>query len=85
MLVGIDISDDNRKCALLLHYAGEEASDIFETLVDTGNTYPTAKQKFTDYFAPKKNTEFEIYKFRQAKQEQLETIDTFRTRLRQLS
>ena len=85
MLVGIDISDDNRKRALLLHYAGEEASDIFETLVDTGNTYPTAKQKFTDYFAPKKNTEFEIYKFRQAKQEQLETIDTFQTRLRQLS
>ena len=85
MLVGIDISDDNRKRALLLHYAGEEASDIFETLVDTGNTYAIANQKLTDYFAPKKNIEFEIHKFRQAKQEQSETIDTFQTRLRQLS
>ena len=38
MLVGRDITDDNRKRALLLHYAGEEASDILETVVDTGNT-----------------------------------------------
>ena len=85
MLVGMDITDDNSKRALLLHYAGEEVSDIFETLVDTGNTYATAKQKLTDYFAPKKNTEYEVYKFRQAKQDQSETIDTFQTRLGQLS
>ena len=29
MLVGMDITDDNRKRALLFHYAGEEVSDIF--------------------------------------------------------
>ena len=56
MLVGIGITDDNRKRTLLLHYAGEKVSDNFETLVDTENTYATAKQKLTDYFAPKKNT-----------------------------
>ena len=61
----MDITDDNRKRTLLLHYAGEEVADVFETLVETGNTYATAKQKLTDYFAPKKNTEYEIYKFRQ--------------------
>ena len=63
MLVGIGITDDNRKRTLLLHYAGGEVSDNFETLVDTENTYATAKQKLTDYFAPKKNTEYKIYKF----------------------
>lgn len=33
----------------------------------------------------KKNTEYEIYKFRQAKQTSDETIDSFHTRLRQLA
>jgi hypothetical protein len=38
-----------------------------------------------EYFTPQKNTEFEVYKFREAKQEPGETIDTFHTKLRQLS
>ena len=77
--------DKERRRALLLYYAGEEVNEIFETLPNTGNDYDTAVTKLTEYFSPKKNTEFEVYKFRQAKQEAGETIDTYHTRLRQLS
>ena len=85
MLVGMDVKDDKRKRALLLHYAGEEESEIFETFTETGTDYASAKQKLFDYFPPKKNTVYEIYKFRQAKQEESETVDTFHTRLKRLS
>ena len=85
LLVGLDITDKKRKRALLLHYAGEEVNEIFDTLDGTGDDYASALSKLNDYFAPKKSTEFEIYKFRQAKQEMNEKIDTYHTRLRKLS
>ncbi|CAC5359617.1 unnamed protein product [Mytilus coruscus] len=66
-------------------YDREEVNDIFDTLQETGEDYDTALTKLTEYFAPKKNVEYEIYKFRQAKQETDETIDAFHTKLRQLS
>ena len=84
LLVGLDIKYDKRKCALLLHYSGEQVNDIFDTLPNTGNDYATALDKLTNYFAQKNCTEFEIYKFRQATQEANEPIDTFNTRLRKL-
>ena len=65
----MDIKDKKPQRALLLHYAGEDVNNIFETLTETGDDYATAVTKLTDYFAPKKNTEYEIYKFRQAKQQ----------------
>ena len=85
LMLGMDIKDKKRQRALFLHYAGEEVNDIFETLTSTGDDYETAKTKLTEYFAPKKNTEYEIYKFRQSHQENDETLDSFHTRLRQLS
>ncbi|XP_053381714.1 uncharacterized protein LOC128549223 [Mercenaria mercenaria] len=84
LLIGLDITNEKRKRALLLHYAGEEVNDIFDTLSETGDDYKTALLKLTEYFAPKKCTEYEVYKFRQTKQESSETIDTYHTRLRQL-
>ena len=86
LLLAMGVKDDKeRRRALLLHYAGEEVNEIFETLPNTGNDYDTAVTKLTEYFSPKKNTEFEVYKFWQAKQEAGETIDTYHTRLRLLS
>ncbi|XP_071124184.1 uncharacterized protein [Mytilus edulis] len=82
LLVGMNIKDKVRQRALHLHYAGEEVNDIFDTLQETGEDYDTALTKLTEYFAPKKNVEYEIYKFRQAKQE---IMDAFHTKLRQLS
>ena len=43
----LDTKDNKRKRALLLHYSGEQANDIFDTLPDTGNDYATALDKLT--------------------------------------
>jgi hypothetical protein len=48
----------------------------------TGDDYDIAVTRLTECFSPKKNKEFEIYKFRQAKQEHGDGNDTFHTRLR---
>ena len=66
LFVAAAITDKKRQRALLLYYAGEEACEIFETLVDTGDDFTTAKEKLTEYFDPKKNVEYEIYTFLQA-------------------
>ena len=70
---------------LLLHSAGPEVQDIFDTLSDTGNNYENAKAKLTDYFTPHQNIPFNRHVFRQDTQKQGETIAQFVTRLRQLA
>ena len=69
MLIGMDVKDAKRKRALLLHYAGEDVYDMCTTLPDIYETFDAAKQALTQYFAPQKSTEFEVYRFRQANQE----------------
>lgn len=62
LFVAASISDKKRQRALSLYYAGEEVSEIFDTLPDTGDDFETAKTKLNVYFDPKKNVEFEIFK-----------------------
>ena len=94
LMTGMGINDNERKKALLLHYIGEETYDIYDSLpqgapavdpnaADQPTVYEIAKQKMTDYFAPKVNVDYEIHKFRQIVQEENEPIDAFHTRLRQ--
>ena len=64
LFVAAAITDKKTQRTLLLHYAREEVCEIFETLVDTGDDFATAKEKLTEYFDPKKNVEYEIYTFR---------------------
>jgi hypothetical protein len=85
LFIGLDNKDKKRQRALLLHYAGEDVNEIFNTLIDRGEDFATAKLKLKEYFAIKKNTEYEVYRFRQAKQSTEETIDSFHTRLRQFN
>lgn len=42
LLIGLDIKDELRKRALLLHHAGEEVNDIFDTLAETVEDFKTA-------------------------------------------
>ena len=50
MMVAMNVDDnDARQRALLLHYAGEQVYDIFETLTDTGESDDRASASF--YFA----------------------------------
>ena len=85
MFTGLAIDSKKRKKALLLHYAGDDVFDIYETLNLDGNdsNYDETKKGLGDYFNPKKNKEFERYEFRNMKQSKSESIDQFVTRLRQ--
>ena len=90
LLVAMNVKDKPRQRALLLHYAGEATNEIFDTLPDTAagegdDPFEKAVRALTNYFTPKQNREYEIYVFRQAKQESNESISAFHTRLRQLA
>ena len=84
LFVAADIKDKTRQSAFLLYYAEEEVCDIFETLPQSGDDFETAKEKLTEYFDHKKNVEYEIYNFRQAKQNHSELMNAYHSCLRQL-
>ncbi|KAJ3659377.1 hypothetical protein Zmor_011067 [Zophobas morio] len=92
-LIAAGIDNEDRKKAMLLHYAGEEVHDLYlsfpELPVNTAqpNESPslTAKRKLKQYFTPRVNKEFEMFNFRQARQSENETIDQFYAKLLKLS
>lgn len=71
------ITDDEQKTALLLHTAGMDVQDLFETLptlqpstnsTDTTTTqskYELTMKTLDDYFTPKVNVPYERHIFRQ--------------------
>lgn len=86
-LLAVNIADDAQKRALLLYQAGPATQEIFYSLpVAQGEAtdYKTALEKLNAYFAPRKNVDFEIFQFRQAKQKIGETTNQDAIRLRQL-
>jgi len=64
---------------------GKATQEILETLSDTGKDYKTVKEKLDEYFSSKKNVDYEIFQFRQATQQQGETVDQFITRLQKIA
>lgn len=84
-LQAFNIEEDKQKRALLLHHAGPDVFDIFETLPETGDDYTTAVRKLDTYFCPKVNPEYETYLFRQTRQREDETLDAYHTKLRQIA
>ena len=87
LMVALDVKDDKRKRALLLHYIGERTLDIFETLADIGtaDNYKKACDALNKQFTPQKNTSFEVYEIRNTKQRADETLDQYHVRLVQMS
>ena len=90
LIVALNITDENRQKALLMHFAGEEVNDILEVLPEAEaskdeDSLEKAIDALTNYFQPRQNLAFEEYHFRQAKQESDEDLMTFYTRLKQLS
>ena len=83
-LLALNITNAKQKRAILLYQDGQATQDIFDTLPETGDDddYDTAMSKLDEYFTPKKNIDYEIFKFRTAKQQQHETIEQYMTRLR---
>ena len=86
-LAAHDVKDATRKRALLLYSAGEEVSDIFETLPDQGEEkdYAKAVNALNGYFQPKVNKTYEIYMFRNTTQSSGESLHSYCTQLRCLA
>ncbi|XP_041453694.1 uncharacterized protein K02A2.6-like [Lytechinus variegatus] len=84
------ITQAAQKKSLLLHIAGPDVQELFDTLTvgsptDEQNEYDVALAALTSYFAPAANIAFERHLFRQANQGQDESVDDFCTRLKGLA
>ena len=91
-MVDGDITKEEQKGALLLHLAGPDVQDIFETLAvpqlmegEEVNIYDQAVQMLTAYFRPKKNTTYERHLFSGITQDHNESFEKFLTKLKQQS
>ena len=85
------ITNSNRKKGLLLHCAGIEVQELFETLQDPGaaegendcaDEYQIALRTLDAHFSTQLNEPYERHIFRSLKQEEGETMDQFITQLR---
>ena len=88
MVQGRAIAAVDQKRALLLHLAGPDVQDLYETLValegeEGKNAYDITVGRLNNYFAPKSSKTFERHLFRKIIQQAGETCDQFLTRLRQ--
>ena len=82
----LEEDDDKHKRALLFHYAGERVYDIYDAEKGTsGDTYNATKEVLSNYFAPKRNIQVEIFTFRSYTQKHDQTLDEYVTELRRLA
>ena len=84
------ITQGAQKKSLLLHIAGPEVQELFDTLTvaapnEKEDVFDVALAALTKYFAPKANVAFERHVFRQATQGPDESVDDFCTRLKGLA
>ena len=90
-LIAMNIESPKRKKALLLHFSGPGVHDIHDTLT-IAEPAPPAEGAETDvytptvealnrYFVPKTNNTYNLYQFRQMKQNTEESLDMYHTRL----
>ncbi|KAK7106395.1 hypothetical protein V1264_017657 [Littorina saxatilis] len=82
-LVARGETPEGQKKALLLHCAGFEVQDTFDTLPERGDSYDEAVAALDAYFKPQQNFTYERHVFRQIAQMPEETTAQFVTRLRQ--
>ena len=80
------VTKDDQKKAMLLHLAGEEIQDIFETLGNINDlNFGEVKGKLSDYFKPQKNVAYERHAFRSCKQDKDEKMDNYIIRLKKMA
>lgn len=90
-IIAKGITNSARKKGLLLHCAGPEVQELFETLQDPGpaaegedvaDEFQKALRTLDAHFSAQINEPYERHVFRNLKQEEGETVDQFITRLR---
>ena len=78
-LLASGITDTKRQRALLLYTAGPRVREVPNNRDD--DNFNMANEKLTEYFQPQNTRRFEVYRSRQTKQNQEESLDQFHTRL----
>ena len=91
-LLARGVNNPNQQKALLLHVAGMDVQDVFETLTDPGhpdevdpdphNIYERALRTLDSHFIPTINAPFERHMFHKMKQEPQETVAQYVARMR---
>lgn len=93
VFAALDIDNDKKRKATLLHFAGDEVFNIFHNFTDQqkgigattisddnlveSNEYEATKKSLTNYFMPQKNILYKIFKFHQAIQNLDESLDLY--------
>ena len=101
LFVALDIDNDKKRKATLLHKVGDEVSAIYHSFTDQqkgisaisstedsstiSNEYETTKKSLIDHFTPQKNTSYEIFKFRRTLQNPDENLDSYHAKLQTLA
>ena len=84
--VARNINNGERKKAMLLHSAGDEVYDVYDSLqIPAESTYDQFKTLLSEYFVPKRNMQYERYVFRNETQSASPTIDSYYTKLKGLA
>ena len=88
----LDITNSDRKLALLLDYAGEAVYEDFQTIVvpdpeadNPRDIYARSLETLNELYAPKVQVEYERFNFREATQLHDENLDQFVTRLKKMA
>ncbi|GFR84453.1 Pol polyprotein [Elysia marginata] len=77
-ITALDITNGDRKKALLIHFGVDEIFDLVDTFPEEKkNTYEALKTALETYFTPRVDTTFESSKLRKMKQLATENVDQF--------
>ncbi|KAL4715842.1 hypothetical protein ACJJTC_006421 [Scirpophaga incertulas] len=82
---GLTKCEENRKIAIFLNAAGEEAVEVYNTFQSKIDTLEGLIQAFQNYIEPRKTLILNTYEFLKTKQFDGESIDHFITRLKILA
>jgi hypothetical protein len=83
--VATAMTKDERKKALLLHYAGRRVHEVYMDIAGTSDDYATCRKLLQEHFQPKINVEFEIHAFRSCHQMKKEKFEQYIVRLRAMA
>ena len=84
-LVAVNITEDKRKVAMLLHFGGDYIRYIIDNAVPKVEGYDATVEYLNKHLNPKSNDTFEIYKFQKTIQDGHEIIQQFCNLLRSIA
>ena len=79
-LVAMNITEDKRKVAMLLHFGGDYVRDFIDNAVPKVEGYDATVECLNEHLNPKTNNTFEIYRFQKTIQDSDATDATLRMR-----